>query len=78
MKRFRYFLLFGLLTISICACHDPKFDQLMNHYCDCISAARNQPDKRIECRKIMDSIKREYKNDPIKMGDVVERSGKCY
>lgn len=77
MRKLIVFLLL-LFSITSPGCSDVEFDQLMGEYCDCISSARNQPEKLDKCREIMDSIKLQYKDDAIKLGDIIKRAGACY
>lgn len=72
-------VLFGCaLLFMLNSCDDQQFDTLMNRYCTCISAARNQPNKQDDCRMIMDTIKKKYRGNSEKMGEIVKRAGKCY
>lgn len=78
MRAIKSIFIIGIICFSFYRCEDPELDQLMDRYCDCISATIHKPDKRIDCIMLMDSIKAKYKGRQHKTNKIIEHAGQCH
>lgn len=78
IKNSRVFVLFILFFGLFSSCEDPELDALMEDYCECISQSRYEEGMHLKCIEKMDSIKEKYKNQPRKLGKVIEKTDECY